>query len=79
MLSVIYDVLTVVLGIMLFMATWHFIGFILVTFFDPFNRTGRVLKDPDSVNLIVFLFVILVFTPACYLYTSVMYRAQSRK
>lgn len=77
MLSVIYDVSPVALGIVLVMAIWYFIGFILVTFFDAFKRNARVLKDPDSYNLIVFLFVVLVSVPTCHLYISVMYRAQS--
>lgn len=69
MLSVIYGASVTALGIMLAMAAWYVIGFILVVCFDVNNRNIRVLKNRDSSFLIA-LFVILVSIPVCHLYIS---------
>jgi hypothetical protein len=71
MLSVIYGASITALGIMLAMASWYVIGFILVVCFDVNNRNVRVLKTPDA-SFFTALFVILVSIPACHLYVSAM-------
>ena len=73
MLTFIYDVSVVALGFMLAMAAWFYIGAILVMIFDIHNRNIRVLKNPESPDILA-LFVLLVTVPICHLYNAIINR-----